>query len=96
MYRHMSGFVSQYNENHIPTTPLQKIMLSVGSAAVSLFDPQRAGNIRHSNCSVKLGLPYVPDWVHLTWHQFISSLSDISVDSSNGSIIQYIQMHNPK
>lgn len=45
-YRHMSNFVSQYNENHIPTSPLQKILLSVGSATVSLFDPQRAGIIK--------------------------------------------------
>lgn len=43
--RHMSDFVSQYNENYIPTTPFQKILLSVGSATVSLFDPRRAGNM---------------------------------------------------
>lgn len=40
----MSDFVTQYNENHIPTTPLQKLLLSIGSATVSLFDPRRAGN----------------------------------------------------
>ncbi|XP_026822950.1 ubiquinone biosynthesis protein COQ4 homolog, mitochondrial isoform X2 [Rhopalosiphum maidis] len=45
MYRHMSDFVTQYNENHIPTTPFQKLLLSVGSATVSLFDPQRADMI---------------------------------------------------
>jgi len=44
MYRQMSDFVTQYNENHIPTTAFQKLLLSVGSATVSLFDPQRAGN----------------------------------------------------
>lgn len=43
-YRYMSDFVSQYNENYIPTTSFQKILLSVGSAAVSLLDPRRAGN----------------------------------------------------
>lgn len=42
----MSDFVSQYNENHIPTTQFQKILLSVGSAAISLLDPRRAGNIQ--------------------------------------------------
>lgn len=46
-YRQMSDFITQYNESHIITTPLQKILLSVGSATVSLFDPQRAGNIRN-------------------------------------------------
>lgn len=46
-YRQMSDFITQYNQNHIPTTPLQKILLSVGSATVSMFDPQRAGNIRN-------------------------------------------------
>lgn len=45
VYRQMSDFVSQYNENHIPTTPLQKILLSVGSATISLLDPRRAGKI---------------------------------------------------
>lgn len=45
MYRQMSDFVSQYNENHISTTPLQKVLLSVGSATISLLDPRRAGNI---------------------------------------------------
>jgi len=49
MYRHMSDFVTQYNENHIPTTPFQKLLLSVGSATVSLFDPQRAGNTFNFN-----------------------------------------------
>lgn len=44
-YRHMSDFVTQYNENHISSTPVQKILLSVGSAAISLFDPRRAGNV---------------------------------------------------
>lgn len=44
MHRRMSDFASQYNENHIPTTPLQKLLLSVGSATFSLFDPRRAGN----------------------------------------------------
>jgi len=43
IYRHMSDFVTQYNENHIPTTQFQKLLLSVGSATVSLFDPRRAG-----------------------------------------------------
>lgn len=52
IYRHMSGFESQYNENYIPTTPLQKIMLSIGSAAVSLFDPRRAGNIKIDNFNI--------------------------------------------
>lgn len=47
MYRQMSDFVTQYNENHIPTTPFQKLLLSIGSATVSLFDPQRAGNCRY-------------------------------------------------
>lgn len=42
----MSDFVSQYNENYIPTTSFQKILLSVGSAAVSLLDPKRAGNTK--------------------------------------------------
>lgn len=41
----MSDFVTQYNENHISSTPVQKILLSVGSAAISLFDPRRAGNV---------------------------------------------------
>ncbi|CAH1720898.1 ubiquinone biosynthesis protein COQ4 homolog, mitochondrial [Aphis gossypii] len=45
MYRQMSDFVTQYNENHIPTTAFQKLLLSVGSATVSLFDPQRADMI---------------------------------------------------
>lgn len=45
VYRQMSDFIAQYNENHIPTTPLQKILLSVGSATVSLLDPRRAGKI---------------------------------------------------
>lgn len=48
LYRHMSDFVTQYNENHIPSTPVQKILLSFGSAAVSLFDPRRAGNINYN------------------------------------------------
>lgn len=43
LYRYASDFVSQYNENYIPTTTFQKILLSVGSATVSLLDPQRAG-----------------------------------------------------
>lgn len=43
--RHTSDFVSQYNKNHIPTTPVQKILLSIGSATISLFDPRRAGII---------------------------------------------------
>lgn len=47
MLRCMSDFASQYNENHIPTTPLQKILLSVGSATFSLFDPRRAGNLNN-------------------------------------------------
>lgn len=46
--RQMSDFVTQYNENHIPSTALQKILLSVGSAAVSIFDPRRAGNIKNN------------------------------------------------
>lgn len=45
MLRQMSNFVTQFNENHIPTTPFQKILLSIGSATISLLDPQRAGNI---------------------------------------------------
>jgi len=44
-YRHMSDFISQYNENHIPTTSFQKMLLSLGSATVSLFDPRRADMI---------------------------------------------------
>lgn len=44
IHRRMSDFVTQYNENHIPTTPLQKLLLSIGSATVSLLDPRRAGN----------------------------------------------------
>lgn len=44
MHRYMSDFVTQYNENHIPTSSLQKLLLSIGSATVSLFDPRRAGN----------------------------------------------------
>lgn len=43
MYRKMSDFATQYNENHISTTPFQKILLSVGSATMSLLDPRRAG-----------------------------------------------------
>lgn len=45
-YCHMSDFVSEYNKNHISTSPLQKILLSVGSATASLFDPRRAGIIK--------------------------------------------------
>ncbi|XP_060863177.1 ubiquinone biosynthesis protein COQ4 homolog, mitochondrial [Metopolophium dirhodum] len=45
VHRRMSDFVTQYNENHIPTTPLQKLLLSIGSATVSLFDPRRADMI---------------------------------------------------
>jgi len=41
----MSDFASQYNENHISTTSFQKVLLSVGSATMSLIDPRRAGNI---------------------------------------------------
>jgi len=41
----MSDFASQYNENHIPTKPFQKILLSVGSATMSLLDPRRADMI---------------------------------------------------
>lgn len=48
-YRYASDFVSQYNENYIPTTTFQKILLSVGSATVSLFDPQRAGTSLNLN-----------------------------------------------
>lgn len=47
VHRRMSDFVTQYNENYIPTTPLQKLLLSIGSATVSLLDPRRAGNNRY-------------------------------------------------
>ncbi|CAI6348415.1 unnamed protein product [Macrosiphum euphorbiae] len=45
VHRRMSDFVTQYNENYIPTTPLQKLLLSIGSATVSLLDPRRADMI---------------------------------------------------
>ncbi|XP_050542972.1 ubiquinone biosynthesis protein COQ4 homolog, mitochondrial isoform X2 [Daktulosphaira vitifoliae] len=43
--RYMSDFANQYKKNHISTTPIQKMLLAVGSATISLFDPCRADMI---------------------------------------------------
>lgn len=39
-----SNFAAEYESIYIPTTLLQKSVLSVGSSLVTLFDPTRAGN----------------------------------------------------
>jgi hypothetical protein len=39
------NFEDDFREQHIPTTALQKMLLSAGSAAVSLLNPARPGNI---------------------------------------------------
>lgn len=37
----------QLYESHIPTSKMQKVLLTVGSALMALYDPTRAGRSYH-------------------------------------------------
>lgn len=39
----------QLYESHVPTSRMQKVLLTAGSALTALYDPTRAGRIYHLN-----------------------------------------------
>jgi len=41
----------QLYESHIPTSMMQKVLLSAGSALVALYNPTRAGQSACNKCS---------------------------------------------
>ena len=44
----------QLYESHVPTSKMQKVLLTAGSAFMALYDPTRAGRGYHLN----IGSPY--------------------------------------
>lgn len=45
---HANGAYQLY-ESHVPTSKMQKVLLTAGSALMALYDPTRAGRSYHLN-----------------------------------------------